>query len=74
MSNNKPTHRAFIVRNFEDEKGKDKARWTNIGRVFAHKDGKGFDVILEAIPLDGRVVLRLDEPKPATAPAAEAVS
>jgi hypothetical protein len=29
--------------------------------VFAHQDGKGFDVVLEAVPINGRVVIR--EPK-----------
>jgi hypothetical protein len=29
--------------------------------VFEHKDGKGFDVILEALPVNGRVSVR--EPK-----------
>lgn len=29
-----------------------------------HQDGKGYDVTLVAFPLDCRVVIRLDEPKP----------
>ena len=34
-----------------------------IGVAFPHKDGKGFDVMLQAVPVDGKVVLRLHEPK-----------
>jgi hypothetical protein len=66
MSNNKPTHRAFIVRNYQAENGAEKAHWTAIGSVWPHKDGKGFDVTLAAFPVDGRLVIRVDEPKPAT--------
>ncbi len=62
----KPTHRAFIVKNFTDKEGTEKSRWLDIGSVWTHRDGKGFDVNLEAVPLDGRVVIRLDEPKPST--------
>ncbi len=63
----KPTHRAFVVKTFTDKGGKEKTRWLDIGSVWPHHDGKGFDVMLEALPTDGRVVIRLDEPKPAAA-------
>ena len=33
-------------------------RSTNIGSVFPHSDGKGFNILLEALPLDGKLVLR----------------
>jgi hypothetical protein len=62
----KPTHRAFIVKKFTDKEGTEKSRWLDIGSVWTHRDGKGFDVNLEALPLDGRIVIRLDEPKPST--------
>jgi hypothetical protein len=26
--------------------------------VFEHKDGKGFNIVLQAFPLDGRIVCR----------------
>ena len=29
--------------------------------VFAHKDGKGYDMVLDCLPLDGRISIR--EPK-----------
>jgi hypothetical protein len=65
--NKKPTHRAFVVKQFKDKDGKDKGRWLEIGSVWTHGDGKGFDVKLDAVPVDGRIAIRLDEPKPATA-------
>jgi hypothetical protein len=64
--NRKPTHCAFIVKSFTDKEGKDKSRWLDIGGVWTHRDGKGFDVTLDALPTDGRIVIRLDEPKPTT--------
>lgn len=65
MSNIKPTHRAFIVQNYQSG-GEDKSHWSRIGSVWPHKDGKGFDVTLSAFPVDGRLVIRPNEPKPAT--------
>lgn len=49
----KPTHYAYQVR-----EGKDKSFFTRIGVVFAHKDGQGFNILLDSIPLDGKVTLR----------------
>lgn len=63
--NKKPTHRAYVVKQFKDKDGEDKSRWLEIGSVWAHRDGKGFDVNLEALPVEGRIVIRPDEPKPA---------
>jgi hypothetical protein len=39
--------------------------WHNLGTAFPHKDGKGFQIILEALPLDGKLVIREVEPKDA---------
>lgn len=64
--NTKPTHIAYSVRNYERQ-GENDASWLKVGVAFAHKDGKGFDVKLDATPVNGQVVLRLNEPKPAKA-------
>ena len=39
--------------------------WLNIGVAFPHDDGKGFNVMLQALPLhgDGKIVLREHDPK-----------
>ena len=49
-----PTHRAYSVirRDGQDD------FWLNLGLVFAHKDGKGFNIMLQAFPLDGKIVCR----------------
>jgi hypothetical protein len=40
----------------------DNAFWTKIGAAWLHQDGKGFNVSLSCLPLNGRLVIR--EPKP----------
>jgi hypothetical protein len=50
-----PSHIAYHVR---DREGK-KSFWTRIGSAWAHADGKGFNLQLEIVPLDGRVSLRI---------------
>jgi hypothetical protein len=49
-----PTHRAYSVikRDGQDD------YWLNLGIVFPHKDGKGFNIMLQAFPLDGKIVCR----------------
>ena len=49
-----PTHVAYHVR-----EGKDKGFWTRIGVAWQHKDGKGFNIQIETVPLDGRIALRV---------------
>ena len=49
-----PTHRAYSVIKRE---GQDDF-WLNIGLVFPHKDGKGSNIMLQAFPLDGTIVVR----------------
>jgi len=49
-----PTHRAYSVIKRE---GQDDY-WLNIGLVFPHKDGGGFNIMLQAFPLDGKIVIR----------------
>ena len=53
-ASNGPSHIAFSVR--EGEEGK--AYFNRIGSAFPHKDGQGFNVMLDATPVDGRVTLR----------------
>jgi hypothetical protein len=52
---NKPSARAYTVR---EGSGKGKDFWTRIGSAWLHKDGKGFSVQLDALPVNGRLVLR----------------
>ena len=49
----RPTHTAYMV----DGEGKD-ATWTELGALWAHEDGQGFNLTLKALPISGRVVIR----------------
>ena len=55
-----PSHVAYQVR-----EGKDggKGFWTRIGAAWPHSDGKGFNIQLDSIPLDGKITLRLPSEK-----------
>jgi hypothetical protein len=56
-----PSHIAYHVRN-----GKaDGSFWTRIGSAWAHKDGNGFNIQLETLPIDGRITLRIASEKSA---------
>jgi hypothetical protein len=52
----------FVVEDYKDKTGEDKASWLRIGIAFPHKDGKGFNAELRAVPVSGKLVLRLHEP------------
>jgi hypothetical protein len=54
-----PNHYAYHVRDREGKKG----FFTKIGAAWAHNDGKGFNVQLEIMPLDGKLSLRTVEEK-----------
>jgi len=54
-----PTHAAYQVRDTKGGKG----FWTRIGSAWAHADGKGFNVQIECVPLDGRITLRVADDK-----------
>lgn len=50
----KPTHRLYRV--LGDGAG---ATWTPIGAAWPNKDGKGFSINCDAVPLQGRIVMRV---------------
>lgn len=49
----KPTHRLYRVTG----EGKS-STWTSIGAAWPNKDGHGFSISCDAVPLTGRMVLR----------------
>jgi hypothetical protein len=50
-----PSHYAYTIRDREGQKG----YFTKIGAAWANQDGRGFSIQLDAVPLDGRITLRL---------------
>ena len=51
-----PTH---IVYQVLDREGDKSAIWTRIGAAWPHNDGKGFNITLTALPVDGRLSVRV---------------
>jgi len=71
MANQQPAYRAYTVIKRE---GADDF-WLAIGAAFMHQDGDGYNIVLQALPIDGKIVLRLpkgDEQATETAPRANA--
>ena len=51
-----PNYIAYHVR---DRGEGQKGFWTRIGVAWAHGDGKGINIVLDCIPVDGRLTLRV---------------
>ena len=49
----KPTHRLYRVIGDGDA-----SSWTPIGAAWPNKDGHGFNISCDAVPLQGRIVMR----------------
>jgi hypothetical protein len=58
----KPSYTAYTVRNYEKD-GEKQGRWLEIGAAWQNKDGDGFNLTLDAMPVDGRIVLRKPKAK-----------
>jgi hypothetical protein len=58
-NNNKPDFLVYQVIDRDDDKG----IWNNIGAAWRHKDGQGLNIILNSVPLDGRLAVRKPKPK-----------
>ena len=55
----RPTHVAYSVRERENKR----SEWRPIGVAGMHGDGKGINIQVDLIPLDGRITLRAAEDK-----------
>jgi hypothetical protein len=54
----RPSHKVYVVDDSKDDAENDKGWWTRVGSAWPHKDGKGLNLLLQAAPLNGRLVLR----------------
>ena len=71
----KPAFRVYTVIKREGKTTDNQPKedfWLNIGVAFPHEDSQGFNVLLQALPIDGKLVLRTyrdeDEEKPKAKP------
>ncbi len=55
MANQQPAYRAYTV--VKREGAED--FWLSIGAAFPHQDGDGYNIVLQALPIDGKLVLRV---------------
>ena len=53
---------AFIAYSIREREGKE-SKWRDIGVAFAHDDGKGFTILTDVAPLNGRITLRVPSEK-----------
>jgi len=61
----KPSHRAYVVSRPKEGSGQ-KGFWREVGVIFPHSKGKGFDLVVhDGISVSGRIVCT--EPKDKTA-------
>lgn len=54
----KPTHEVFVVVG----EGKD-AYWNKVGAAWENGDGLGYNIQLNALPVDGKLTMRFIKPK-----------
>lgn len=57
------TQPAFNVYTVQDRGDKQEPFWLKIGACFEHKDGDGYNLTLQALPIDNRLVLRVPKDK-----------
>ena len=67
MANRQPDYTAYTV---IDRGGNADPWWCPIGAAFMNQDGEGFNVVLQALPLDGKIVLRRPKADPKEDPKA----
>jgi hypothetical protein len=54
---NKPSHIAYVVTETRTERDK-KAFWREVGSVWPHKNGSGFDLLIhDQLAVSGRIVI-----------------
>lgn len=53
-SSSRPSHLAYTVR--EGQNGE--SYFNRVGAVFPHKDGEGYNIQLDATPVDGKLTVR----------------
>jgi hypothetical protein len=54
----KPTHTVFYVKDITGEDGEPRSFWTKVGAAWANKDARGLSLVLDLLPVDGRLVVR----------------
>ena len=54
----RPDFKVYTVDDKDEDDPNDSPFWTRIGSAWRHKDGHGYNCMLAALPVNGRIVLR----------------
>jgi len=54
--NKKPTHGVYSIRAYQAG-SEQRSEWTKLGVAWAHRGGKGFNIKLGCLPLDGELTI-----------------
>lgn len=52
--NKLPDYVGYNVKNY----GEDQSNWIRVGAAWTHQDNGGINIVLDSIPLDGKLTLR----------------
>jgi hypothetical protein len=53
----------LVPDSYEAADGSTKINWIRVGVAFPHSDGQGYQIELKALPVGGKLVMKLHEPK-----------
>jgi hypothetical protein len=63
-TSNKPRYDVLVADEYQKD-GESQVNWIRVGTAWAHGDGEGFQITLAAVPVSGKLVMRLHRPKEA---------
>ena len=60
MTKKRPTHIVYHVKDLQTPGETEPSRgiWTRVGAAWTHNDAKGLTLVLDVVPLDGRLMVR----------------
>ena len=53
----------LVADSYQNAAGETQVNWIRVGVAFPHADGEGFQIELKALPLTGKLVMKLHKPK-----------
>jgi len=56
QENKKPTHGVYSIRVYTTG-SEQRSEWTKLGVAWAHRGGKGFNIKINCLPLDGELTI-----------------
>lgn len=59
----KKRYDALTPREQEDDRGEKKTYWTKLGSAWANEDNDSISVFLDALPVNGKIVLMIPKPR-----------